>query len=70
MWHLNAFSCRYYQAGRGQSATSSGVDLLPLMLSVVITVVVSSLLSYLCQQFLTFSLLQLSGQIVGKVGRY
>lgn len=31
----------YYQAGRHHSATKSGVDLLPLMLSVVISIVVS-----------------------------
>lgn len=31
----------YYQAGRDHSATKSGVDILPLMLSVVVSIVIS-----------------------------
>ncbi|KAL8290600.1 hypothetical protein RQP46_002858 [Phenoliferia psychrophenolica] len=35
----------YYQAGRGATATKSGIDLLPLMLSVVITVIMTGQLT-------------------------
>ncbi|KAJ5455266.1 Major facilitator superfamily domaingeneral substrate transporter [Penicillium sp. IBT 31633x] len=55
----------YYQAGRHHSATKSGVDLLPLMLSVVISIVVSGQLVGRYGRYWPFLV---GGPIVGSVG--
>ncbi|KAL2827793.1 major facilitator superfamily domain-containing protein [Aspergillus cavernicola] len=55
----------YYQAGRHHSATKSGVDLLPLMLSVVISIVVSGQLVGRYGRYWPYLV---GGPIVGSVG--
>lgn len=55
----------YYQAGRNHSATKSGVDLLPLMLSVVISIVVSG---QLVSRYGRYWPYLVGGPIVGAVG--
>ncbi|KAJ5158481.1 Major facilitator superfamily domain general substrate transporter [Penicillium coprophilum] len=55
----------YYQAGRHHSATKSGVDLLPLMLSVVISIVVSGQLVGRYGRYWPYLI---GGPVVGAVG--
>jgi len=55
----------YYQAGRHHSAVKSGVDLLPLMLSVVISIVVSGQLVHRYGRYWPWLV---GGPIVGTVG--
>lgn len=55
----------YYQAGRHRSATMSGVDLLPLMLSVVVSIVVSG---QLVGRFGRYWPYLVGGPVVGAVG--
>ncbi|OQE30844.1 hypothetical protein PENFLA_c002G07449 [Penicillium flavigenum] len=55
----------YYQAGRHHSATKSGVDLLPLMLSVVISIVVSGQLVGRYGRYWQFLV---GGPVIGAIG--
>ncbi|KAJ6143446.1 Major facilitator superfamily domain general substrate transporter [Penicillium samsonianum] len=55
----------YYQAGRHHSATKSGVDLLPLMLSVVISIVVSGQLVGRYGRYWPYLV---GGPVIGAVG--
>ncbi|RYP21060.1 hypothetical protein DL765_002467 [Monosporascus sp. GIB2] len=62
---LTSFHTIYYQAGRRHSATESGVDLLPLMLSVVISIVVSGQLVGRYGRYWPYLV---GGPVVGAVG--